>query len=332
MQTGYGEPQDVLDVGAVRRPEVGDDEVLVRVRAASLHPDVWHVMVGRPYVMRLMGAGFRRPKNPVPGIDLAGIVEAVGQDVSRFRPGDEVFGESVRGHQWKNGGAFAEFAAVREDAMARKPPNVSFAQAAAVPTSGFIAVQAVRDQGRVQAGQTVLINGAGGGVGTFGLQLAKAWRATVTAVDAAHKLDSLRAIGADHVIDFERDDFTRGDERYDLVVDIPGNRAWRDLRRVIRPNGKYVLIGHDQYGARGHRWFGSIGRFLRLTVWSLFDKRLRASAPGDASADRLDVLRALLESGNLVPLVDRTFALERIREAMGYLQTGRAVGKIVITT
>lgn len=331
VQTAYGDPQKVITVGQLPKPVPQDGEVLVRVRAASLHPDVWHVLTGRPYVLRLMGAGFRRPKNPVPGIDLAGVVEAVGPNAHRFRPGDEVFGECVRGHQWKNGGAFAEYAVVRQGALSTKPADLSFEKAAAVPTSGYIAVQGVRDQGKVQARQHVLVNGAGGGVGTFAVQLAKAWGAEVTAVDAGHKLPTLRSIGADHVIDCAREDFTRAKQPYDLIIDIPGNRPWRHLRRVVAPDGRYVLIGHDQYGARGRRWFGGIGSFVRLATLSLFDRRLRASAATGTSEDRMSVLLKLIEAGNVVPVVDQTFPLERIHDAVEYLETGRACGKIVIT-
>lgn len=247
VQERYGSP-DVLELREIDEPAVKDDEVLVRVRATSLHPDVWHVLHGRPYVLRIMGAGLRRPKNPVPGTDLAGRVEAVGTAATRFRPGDEVFGESAKGHQWHNAGAYAEYAAVPEDVLEPKPANLTFEQAAAVPTSGSIAYQGVRLQGRVQAGQRVLINGAGGGVGSFAVQLAKAFGAEVTGVDRGRKLDVIRSIGADHVIDHTREDFTRTGERYDVIVDIPGNRTIADCRRALTPKGAYVLIGHEGFG------------------------------------------------------------------------------------
>ena len=265
VQDRYGSPDD-LELREIDEPVAGDDEVLVRVRAASVHADVWHAVRGQPYVLRIMGAGLRRPKNPVPGTDLAGHVEAVGRNVTRFRPGDEVFGQSVGANLWGNGGTYAEYAAVREARLELKPANLTFEQAAAVLTSGPIAVQGLRDEGRVQPGQRVLINGAGGGVGTIAVQLAKAYGADVTAVDGTAKLDMLRSIGADQVVDYTQEDFTRSGERYDLILDIPGNHPWSDLRRALTPEGTYVLIGHDQYGAAGRRWIGSLGRFFKLLV------------------------------------------------------------------
>jgi NADPH:quinone reductase-like Zn-dependent oxidoreductase len=232
LQNRYGSP-DVFELRDIDRPTVEDDEVLVRVRAASVHPDVWHAMRGVPYVLRIMGSGLRRPKNPVPGIDLAGVVESVGTKVTRFHPGDEVFGQSVGANLWGNGGTYAEYASAPEARLERKPANLTFEQAASVLTSGPIAVQGIRDQGRVQPGQKVLINGAGGGVGTIAVQLAKAYGADVTAVDSAGKLDILRSIGADRVLDYAQEDFTRGGERYDLILDIAGNHPWSELRRAI---------------------------------------------------------------------------------------------------
>src|SRR5512132_2776073 len=242
VQERYGAP-DVLVLREVDEPMAGDDQVLVRVRAASVHADVWHVMRGKPYVLRIMGAGLRKPKDRVPGTDLAGHVESVGTNVTRFRPGDEVFGQSLAVNLWRNGGAFAEYAAVSEARFERKPAGLTFEQAAAVPTSGSIAVQGVRDEGRVQSGQTVLINGAGGAVGTFAVQLAKAYGANVTGVDAPAKRDVLRSIGADQVLDYTQDDFTRRDERYDFILDIAGNHPWSECRRALTPDGTYVLSG-----------------------------------------------------------------------------------------
>ena len=252
VQDSYGSA-DVLQLREIPTPVVGDREVLVRVRAASVHPDVWHVLTGRPYVLRIMGARVRRPRNRVPGTDVAGRVEGVGRSATRFRPGDEVFGECVRGHQWHNGGAFAEYVAVRERELARKPARLTFERAAAVPTSGLLAMQGVRDQGGVQAGQRVLVNGAGGGVGSFAVQLANASGAVVTGVDVAEKLDVVRAAGADRVIDATHEDFTRTGARYDLIVDVPGNRPISECRRALTPSGTYVLIGHDGFGPRPGR-------------------------------------------------------------------------------
>src|SRR5687768_8027311 len=254
VQQEYGSPDEVLELQDIDKPAVKDDEVLVRVHAASVHPDVWHVVRGVPYVLRIMGAGLIKPKNRVPGTDVAGHVESVGRNVKQFQPGSEVFGESVKGHQWHNGGAFAEYVSVPEDALALKPANVTFEQAAAVPTSGFIAIQGIRDQGHVQAGHRVLINGAGGGVGTFAVQLAKAFGADVTGVDSSGKLDMVRSIGADQVIDYMQEDFTQSGKRYDLILDVPGNHSFSALRRALTPKGTYVLIGHDRFGDSGRRW------------------------------------------------------------------------------
>jgi NADPH:quinone reductase-like Zn-dependent oxidoreductase len=251
IQDKYGSP-DALELREIDEPPIEDDEVLVRVRAASVHPDVWHVVTGLPYLLRLMGAGLLKPKNRIPGTDMAGHVEAVGKNVKEFRPGDEVFGETLRGLQWHNGGAYAEYVAVPEDMLALKPANVTFEQAASVPTTGYIVLMNLRGKAQVKPGQKVLINGAGGGVGTLALQIAKAHGATVTAVDSTEKLDMLRSLGADQVIDYTQEDFTRRDERFDLIFDIPGNHSFSDCRRVLTPEGVYVLIGHDHFGQQGH--------------------------------------------------------------------------------
>ena len=326
----YGSP-DGLRLRELPRPVPGEGEVLVRVRAASVHPDVWHVVTGRPYVLRLMGAGLRRPRRAVPGTDLAGRVEAVGSGAGRFQPGDEVFGESVAGLQWRNGGSFAEHAAAPEAALAPKPARLSFAEAATVPTSGLIALAAVRDQAGVRPGQRVLVNGAGGGVGVLAVQLAKAYGAEVTAVDASAKLALLRSLGADAVIDHTAEDFTRRSERYDAVIDIPGNHPFAAVRRVLEPDGTYVLIGHDAYGTAGRRWLGSLPRFAGLMVRMPFVAQLPKldfSTPDKREA--MAELAALLEDGRLVPVVDRTFPLAEVAEAIRYLASGRAVGKVAL--
>jgi NADPH:quinone reductase-like Zn-dependent oxidoreductase len=329
IQTGYGST-DVLELQEIDKPAVGDGEVLVRVHAASLHPDVWHVMRGLPYALRLMGSGLVRPKHRVPGTDIAGKVEVVGKDVRLFEAGDEVFGEIARGHQWKNGGAFAEYAAVPEEKLALKPAGLSFEEAAAVPTSGLIALQAVRYQGHVEPGHKVLVNGAGGGVGTFAVQLARAHGAAVTAVDGLHKMDLLRSIGAAHVIDYTADDFTRRGERYDAIVDIPGNRSVADYRRALTPNGTYVLIGHDGFGATGNRWIGSIGSFLKLVAVTPFVSQRMAPRVSKEDEDPLTVLKEFIEAGQLTPIIDRTYPLRQVPEAMQYMEKGEAVGRIVI--
>lgn len=331
VQERYGSP-DALTLQEIAPPTVGDDEVEIRVRAASVHPDVWHVIRGVPYVLRLMGSGVRRPRQRVPGTDVAGHVESVGRNVTRFRPGDAVYGETVQGYQWTHGGAYAEFVSAPEAGLASKPDGTSFEQAAAVPTSGLIALHALRREGAVRPGQRVLINGAGGGVGTFAVQLAKAFGAHVTAVDHGHKLARIQALGADRVIDFTREDFTRGDERFDVVLDVPGNHPFAAIRRVLAPEGRYVLIGHDAFGADGRLVLGSLPRFLGLMARSPFVPQLpkpNFSLPPKREA--MALLTDLLENGTITPAVDRTFPLREVPAAIRYLQEGRACGKVVIT-
>jgi NADPH:quinone reductase-like Zn-dependent oxidoreductase len=331
VQNDYGD-LDVLKLRDVDQPIPADDEVLVRVRAASVHPDVWHVVRGQPRMVRLMGAGFLRPKVSVPGTDLAGVVETIGRNVTRFEPGHEVFGESVRGHQWHNGGAYAEYAAVPSAALARKPGNITFEQAAAVPTSALIAHKGLHDEGGIQAGQRVLINGAGGGLGTFAVQIATSYGATVTAVDSTNKLEMLRRIGAERVIDYTKDDFTRQGERYDLILDIPGNRSLSDVRNALTPKGTYVLIGHERFGSSGGRWIGnSMGRFFKMLVISPFVSQGMGLRTSTKTKDPLAVLTDLLAAGKITPVIDRTYPLSETREAMRYLEEGQAQGKIVLT-
>jgi NADPH:quinone reductase-like Zn-dependent oxidoreductase len=325
----YGSP-DALELKEIDKPVVKDDEVLVRVHAASVHADVWHAVRGLPYVLRIMGAGLLKPKNSVPGTDVAGLVESVGKDVKRFQPGDEVFGESVSGNQWRNGGAYAEYVSVPEAALALKPANLTFEQAAAVPTSAFIALQCVRDQGRVQPGQKVLINGAGGGVGIFAVQLAKAYGADVTGVDSTRKLDMVRSIGADDVIDYTQEDFTRSGERYDLILDIAGNHSLSDCRRALTPKGTYVLIGDRSLEDSSGRWLGSLRPYLKLLVLSPFVSQ-RIGLPVSRAEDRLAVLKEFIEAGKITPVIDRTYPLSEVPEAIRYLEEGHARGKVVIT-
>ncbi|NTW60880.1 MAG: NAD(P)-dependent alcohol dehydrogenase [Nitrospirae bacterium] len=331
IQDSYGLPNDVLRLREIDLPAIGDDDVLVRVRAASVHADIWHVVTGRPYVLRLMGGGFSRPKNPVPGTDMAGTVEAVGRNVTRFRPGDEVFGETVKANQWTNGGAFAEYVSVRHDALEHKPRNISFEQAAGVPTSGLIVLNNLRGARRIRPGQRVLINGAAGGVGSLAVQIAKAAGAVVTGVDSAAKLDLVRSLGADRVIDYTKEDFTRSGERYDLIIDVASTLSLADSRRALAPTGVYILIGHDHYGKAGRRVLGSLPRFFLLAAISPFVPQL-----GKMFFEPLDrrkampVLKELLEAGRLTPVVDRTFPLSEVPAAIGYLQEGTARGKIVV--
>jgi NADPH:quinone reductase-like Zn-dependent oxidoreductase len=307
VQDRYG-PPDVLELDEVEVPGIRTDEVLVRVHAASVHPDVWHVMRGRPAVIRL--GGVRRPRRRVPGTDLAGVVVAAGRD-TRFRPGDEVFGETISGYQWRNGGAFAEYAVAPDAALASKPAGLSFVEAAVVPTSGLIALQNVR----VQAGQRVLVNGAAGGVGLFAVQIAKALGAEVTGVDVPEKLALVARFADD----------TREHGSYDAIVDIPGNRPYDDWRRSLTPDGTYVLIGHDGYGTAG-RWLGSIPRVLKLVARSPLDPHLSGF-----DFSEIDKAAALVQLGGmLTPVVDRVFPLEQTADAVRYLESGAVQGKVAI--
>ncbi len=330
VQHGYGSP-NALALEDVPVPTPGEGEVLVRVHAASLHADIWHAVTGRPYVMRLMGPGLRQPKIAVPGIDLAGRVDSVGPGVTTFAAGDEVFGECVRGIQWKNGGAFAEYASVLATDLAPKPTRLSFEQAAAVPTSGLIAVQVVRDEGHVVPGQSVLVNGAGGAVGSFAVQIAKASGATVTAVDSAEKLDALSAVGSDAVIDYRTTDYTTTGDRYDAIIDIPGNKSLSDIRRALATDGTYVFVGHDQYGRRGHPVIGSIGRFARIWAMSTFVSQFKTPGKVAPRSERLAALAAMCDAGEITPLVDSTYPLDEIHQALRHLEDGTAIGKIVLT-
>jgi NADPH:quinone reductase-like Zn-dependent oxidoreductase len=331
VQDRYGSPND-LELREVEKPVVGDGEVLVRVLAASVHPDVWHVVSGRPSVLRLMGAGVSRPKNPIPGTDMAGIVESVGNGVTHFRPGDPVFGETIANQQWINGGAYAEYVSVHRDLVALKPDNITFEQAASVPTSGYIALQNLRDLSRWGPGRTVLINGGGGGVGSLALQIAKAHGAHVTAVDSTAKLGMLRSLGADEVIDFIQEDFTRRGVRYDLIFDVPGNRPFSTFRRALKPDGRYVPIGHERFGKSGRRLFGLIPHFLKLMILSRFVKQLRGPGiPMPTKREAMAVLRELLEAGKITPIIDSTYPLSEVREAFRHMMEDETQGKVILT-
>jgi NADPH:quinone reductase-like Zn-dependent oxidoreductase len=331
VQQRYGSPDD-LELREVDKPVVGDGEALVRVRAASIHPDVWHVVSGRPYVLRLMGAGFSKPRNPIPGTDMAGIVESVGRGVTRFRPGDPVFGETIAAHQWIHGGAFAEYVSVHQDLLALKPDNVTFEQAASVPTSGFIALQNLPGPSQWRPGRKVLINGGGGGVGALALQITKAYGAHATAVDSTSKLGMLRSLGADEVVDCTREDFTRRGVRYDLIFDVPGNYPFSACRRALKTDGRYVLIGHERFGASGKRVFGLIPHFLKLMVLSRFVKHLRGPGlPMPTKKEAIAVLRELLEIGKITPIIDSTYLLSEVREALRHMIEDEIQGKVIIT-
>lgn len=317
VQDAYG-AVDVLRLAEIAEPEIAANEVLVKVRAAGMDRGTWHVMTGQPYLMRIMGFGFRRPRNRVAGLDVAGTVAAVGSDVTRFQAGDEVFGISR--------GSYAEYAAVREDKLADKPAGLSFEQAAVVPISGGTAIQALRG-GRIEAGQRVLIIGASGGVGTYAVQLAKALGAEVTGVCSTAKLDLVRSIGADHVVDYAREDFAGGDRRYDLILDIGGNSRLSRLRRALAPKGTLVIVG----GEEGGKWTGGFGRQIRAVVLSpVVSQRLIMLASKEHHA-HIEAVSPFIEAGQVVPIVDKTYPLAEVPDAMRHLEAGQARGKIVIT-
>ncbi len=317
----YGLP-DVLELKEIDKPVVKDNEVLVRVRAASANPYDWHFMRGRPYIRR-MRFGLLKPKVNGLGADLAGQVEAVGKNVTQFQPGDEVFGWLFG---WCNG-AFAEYVSVSEDSVVLKPANLTFEQAAAVPMAAFTALQGLRDQGRIQRGQKVLINGASGGVGTFAVQIAKSFGAEVTGVCSTRNVDMVRSIGADQVIDYTREDFTRGEQRYDLMLDNVGNRSLSECRRVLNPKGVYLA----SFGAPDRRWLGHMTESLKAVVLSPFVSQKMVPLTVKRNKEVLLVLKELLEAGKLTPVIDRTYPLSDVPEAIRYLEEGHAQGKVVIT-
>jgi NADPH:quinone reductase-like Zn-dependent oxidoreductase len=322
VQDTYGAPE-VLELRDIDRPVPADNEVLVRVHAAALDRGVWHVMTGLPYLIRIVvpTLGLRRPKVPVRGMDLAGRVEAVGNDVTRFRPGDAVFG-------WTDTGSYAEYASAPEDHFALKPANVTFEQAAAVPISGLAALQGLRDVGEVQPGQKVLIIGAAGGVGSFAVQLAKAFGAHITGVASTAQVELVRSIGADDVVDYTREDVTDGTRHWDLVLDTAGHRSLSRLRRALAPGGTLVIVGSEVRG----RWLGGFDRNLRAVALSrLVGQRLRMLSSKPRQQD-LQTLRELIEAGKLMPVIDRTYPLREVPEAIRYLVEGHGGGgKIVIT-
>jgi len=298
---------------------IGADEVLVRVQAASVDRGTWHIMAGLPYPIRLAGFGFRWPKYRNPGRNLAGTVEAVGASVAAFAPGDAVFGIGEA--------SFAEYARARPDQLALKPAKLSLAEAAAVPVSALTALQAVRDHGQIQTGQHVLIVGASGGVGSFAVQIAKARGAEVTGVCSTAKLDAVRALGADHLVDYTTDDFADGEHRYDVILDIGGNRRLSHLRRALTRGGRLIIVGGETAG----RWLGGVDRQLRAVLLSPFVSQKLATFVASENAQDLMVLRELIDSGQLAPAIDRSYPLNEVAAAMRYLLDGRARGKLVIT-
>jgi NADPH:quinone reductase-like Zn-dependent oxidoreductase len=318
VQDAYGSV-DVLRPAEIDRPDISADEVLVRVRAAGMDRGTWHSMTGTPYLMRIMGFGFRRPKNRVAGLDVAGTIAAVGSQVTRFHVGDEVFGIAK--------GSFAEYAAAREDKLAPKPAGLSFEQAAVVPISGGTAIQGLRDAGRIQAGQKVLIIGASGGVGTYAVQLAKALGAEVTGVASTAKLDLVRSIGADHVIDYTHEDFADGVHHYDLILDIGGNSRLSRLRRALTPTGTLAIVGGEEKG----NVTGGFGRQLRAVALSPFVRQRLTMVASKEHYSHVEAVSRFIETGQVVPIIDRTYPLAEVPDAMRHLEAGEVRGKISIT-
>src|SRR5215212_2357889 len=314
----YG-PPDVLQLRDIDIPEISDEEVLVRVHAAGVGRDVWHVLTGLPYPIRLAGYGLRAPNNPVIGSDVAGVVEALGKNVTRFQTSDEVFGIGK--------GSYAEYVCAREDKLAPKPKNLTFEQAAVLAIMGSTALQALRDHGKVRQGQEVLIIGASGGVGTYAVQIAKAFGAHVTGVCSTAKVEMVLSIGADHVIDYTQEDFAEGDRRYDLILDIGGNSSLARLRRALTPEGTLVIVG----GEGGGRWLGGTDRQIRALVLSPFVGQKLGTFVNKENHEDLLVLKELIESGKVTPIIDRTYPLSEVPEAIRYLEEGHARGKVVIT-
>ena len=320
VQDEYGaDPEAVLRLAEIAKPTIGDDEVLVHVRAASVDRGTWHVMAGRPYLIRALGFGLRAPKAPNPGRSLAGTVESVGKNVTELAAGDEVYGSCD--------GSFAEYARVAVNKLALKPENLSYETAASCPISAIAALQAVRDKAKVHARQKVLIIGASGGVGTFAVQLAKAFGAEVTGVCSTAKVDMVRAIGADHIIDYTREDFTDGKRRYDVILDTGGNRRLSQLRRALTTTGTLVIVGGETEG----RWLGGFDRQIRAHLMSLVvSQNLGTLTSSENSAD-LVALKELIESGKVTPRVDKTYPLGDVPMAIRYMTDGHAGGKVVIS-
>jgi len=314
----YGSPA-VIRYEDIPKPAPADDEVLVRVHAASVNPLDWHYLEGTPYMVRLDG-GFGKPENPRLGVDFSGTVEAVGAKVTRFKPGDEVFGGKF--------GALADYVAVREErAIALKPANISHEQAAAVAIAAITALQGLRDKGHIRAGEKVLINGASGGVGTFAVQIAKSYGANVTGVCSTKNLELVRSIGADQVIDYSREDITHGAERYDLILDNVSTHSLLEYKRILSPNGIYVMIGSTDPGY----WFGWLWKPLQAWMLSPFTSQKFGMILADLNKDDLATLAGLMQEGKVTPVIDKTYKLSDAAEALRYLEKGHARGKVVVT-
>jgi NADPH:quinone reductase-like Zn-dependent oxidoreductase len=318
VQDRYG-TADVLELRDVEKPQPGDDEVLIRVHAAGVDPGVWHLMTGQPYLVRVMGFGLRKPKIRIRGMDAAGTVEAAGRNVIQLKQGDPVYGTCD--------GSFAEYACARAERFAPKPANLSFEQAAAVPISGMTALNGLRDAGKLQPGQNVLIIGAAGGVGTYAVQLAKAFGAVVTGVCSTSKAELVRSIGADEVIDYTREDFTDGTRQFDLILDTAGRRPLSELRRALTPQGTLVIVG----GEGGDRWLGGFQRQIFAPLRSRFSEQKLLGLISKERHQDLMTLKDLIEAGNFTPVIDRTYPLSEAAQAIRYLEQGHPRGKVVIT-
>ncbi len=317
----YGSP-DVLKLVDIAKPVPNDDELLIKVRTASVNPYDWHFVRGTPYIMRMMIGGLRKPKDPRIGVDFAGTVEAVGKNVTQFKPGDDVFGGKT--------GAFAEYVCVRADrGIALKPANVSFEEAGAVQIAGLTALQAVRDKGQVQPGQKVLINGASGGVGTFAVQIAKSFGANVTGVCSTRNVDLVKSLGAQQVVDYTKEDFAKTDQRYDVILDNVPNHSLSHCRRILTPNGKYIMIGGG--GPNDNRWIGPFGRVINAKLISPFISQKMGMMMAEVKKDDLKFLADLMEAGKVKTVIDRTYKFSEIPAALAYLEQGHARGKVVIT-
>ena len=311
-----------LKLEDVEKPLPNDDQVLVKVRAASVNPYDWHFVEGTPKIMRMMGVGLRKPKDTRLGVDFAGTVEAVGKNVTQFKPGDDVFGGK--------GGAFAEYVCRRaEGAVALKPANITFEQAASVNIAGITALQGLRDKGKVQPGQKVLINGASGGVGTFAVQIAKSYGADVTGVCSTRNLELVRSLGADHVIDYTKENFAKSEQRYDVILDNVPNHSLSECRRILTPKGKYVMIGGG--GPNEGRWIGPFGRVIHTLLLSPFISQQMGMMMADANQKDLTVLADMMQSGKVKPVIDRTYKLSEVPQAIRYLEEGHARGKVIIS-
>ncbi|MHB1129067.1 MAG: NAD(P)-dependent alcohol dehydrogenase [Ilumatobacteraceae bacterium] len=315
VRNTYG-PPDVLEFEEIDKPDLADDGVLVRVRAASINPVDWYGLTGRPYVAR-MQSGLRKPKSNRLGVDFAGTVEAVGKDVTQFRPGDEVFGA--------RSGALTEYVCVC-DAVVLKPTNVTFEQAAAVPVAALTALQGLRDKGQLQPGQKVLINGASGGVGTFAVQIAKALGAEVTGVCSTRNVELVRSLGADHVIDYTKEDFTRSDQRYDLMLDNAGSRSWSEIRRILKPQAKVVIVG----APKGNSFIGPLGHIVKVRLAALRSSQKVVFFIAKLNRADMMILGEFLESGKVTSVIDKRYTLSEVADTFRYLGEGHAQGKVIV--